>query len=345
MDKKLFGYCIIILTLLGNSAFCQTISTWPTGGKLYGNPIAMPDGSILLGRTGSYTYMAPKKYVDSLMSLGAPASWDNITGKPSTFPPSAHTHSASDITSGTLAIGRIPVGTGSGTVAAGNDSRIANAVPNTRTVTTGSHLTGGGALSSNQTFGFAPSSNVWITDNQSNMRMYFSHDAPQNDVVVRLSQPSGVFVVRNSSNSGVWTINSSGTLAFGSVPWARLTDVPNIAVTSANNNFTGSNSFSQPVTATQYQGTSTTASSSIPTDAQTIFTASRSTSGSYTLTNLSGNPRHIQVVIANTSGSDINITFNANFPADQDGSVLAGTTAIFTFLIDSGTAWGTKTQY
>jgi hypothetical protein len=39
-------------------------------------------------------------------------SWNDITGKPGTFPPSSHTHSASDITSGTFSPSRIPVGTG-----------------------------------------------------------------------------------------------------------------------------------------------------------------------------------------------------------------------------------------
>mgnify|MGYP000848133622 CR=1 FL=1 len=52
--------------------------------------------------------------------------WADITDKPSTFTPSAHTHSAGDITSGTFAIARIPTGTTSGTVAEGNDSRIIN---------------------------------------------------------------------------------------------------------------------------------------------------------------------------------------------------------------------------
>ena len=47
-------------------------------------------------------------------------SWSSITGKPSTFTPAAHTHSADDITSGTLAIARIPTGTTSSTVALGN---------------------------------------------------------------------------------------------------------------------------------------------------------------------------------------------------------------------------------
>jgi hypothetical protein len=38
-----------------------------------------------------------------------------------------HDHAASAITSGTLAIARLPVGTASGTVAAGNDSRLSDA--------------------------------------------------------------------------------------------------------------------------------------------------------------------------------------------------------------------------
>lgn len=42
--------------------------------------------------------------------------------------PLAHTHAASDVNSGTLAIARIPVGTSGSTVAAGNDSRITGAV-------------------------------------------------------------------------------------------------------------------------------------------------------------------------------------------------------------------------
>ena len=47
-------------------------------------------------------------------------AWGDITGKPTTFAPSAHTHSASDITSGTLTIARIPTGPTGTTVALGN---------------------------------------------------------------------------------------------------------------------------------------------------------------------------------------------------------------------------------
>lgn len=47
-------------------------------------------------------------------------SWSSLSGKPSTFTPSAHNHSATEITSGTVAIGRLPTGTSGSTVALGN---------------------------------------------------------------------------------------------------------------------------------------------------------------------------------------------------------------------------------
>lgn len=35
-------------------------------------------------------------------------TWDEVSGKPTTFPPAAHTHDAGDITSGTFDVARIP---------------------------------------------------------------------------------------------------------------------------------------------------------------------------------------------------------------------------------------------
>lgn len=66
--------------------------------------------------------------------------------------PLVHTHSAADVSSGTLDVARIPVGTAAGTVAAGDDSRITGAVPSSRTVSAGTGLTGGGDLSANRSF-------------------------------------------------------------------------------------------------------------------------------------------------------------------------------------------------
>lgn len=84
--------------------------------------------------SGSYNDLSNKPAIPSLSGYATqswvqsqgyltsvPAqSWASITGKPSTFTPADHTHSADDITSGTLAIARIPTGTTSSTVALGN---------------------------------------------------------------------------------------------------------------------------------------------------------------------------------------------------------------------------------
>jgi hypothetical protein len=53
-------------------------------------------------------------------------SYGDLTDVPSTFPPATHNHSAAEITSGTLALARIPTGTTSATVALGNDSRFSD---------------------------------------------------------------------------------------------------------------------------------------------------------------------------------------------------------------------------
>ena len=77
-------------------------------------------------------------------------SWSSITGKPSTFTPAAHTHSADDITSGTLAIARIPTGTTSSTVALGNHTHSGYATTsqlNNYLPLSGGSMTGGIDLS------------------------------------------------------------------------------------------------------------------------------------------------------------------------------------------------------
>jgi hypothetical protein len=71
-------------------------------------------------------------------------SYNDLTDVPSTFPPSTHTHAAADITSGTLALARIPTGTTSTTVCIGNDSRLSDA--RTPTAHTHGNITNAGAI-------------------------------------------------------------------------------------------------------------------------------------------------------------------------------------------------------
>ncbi|GAB3213316.1 hypothetical protein GCM10027294_43730 [Marinactinospora endophytica] len=55
-------------------------------------------------------------------------AWADVTGKPATFPPTAHTHAAGDITSGTIAFARLPTGTTASTVAVGNHTHTVDQV-------------------------------------------------------------------------------------------------------------------------------------------------------------------------------------------------------------------------
>ena len=76
------------------------------------------------GSFGAWKYLKPSVLLTWLDSRIA-ATWGKMTGKPSTFPPSAHTHSADEIDSGVLSQARLGSGTADSTkVLGGNQSWI-----------------------------------------------------------------------------------------------------------------------------------------------------------------------------------------------------------------------------
>lgn len=76
----------------------------------------LTDSGATTGQVVTYDGTA---WVPQDASAGVTSYYD-LPDVPSTFPPSTHTHAASEITSGTLAISRIPTGTTFTTVALGN---------------------------------------------------------------------------------------------------------------------------------------------------------------------------------------------------------------------------------
>ena len=81
--------------------------------------------------------------VDASMINDADVSYNNISDVPSTFTPSSHNHSGSDITSGTIDTDRLDVGASSGKVAAG-DHTHSSYITGNETITLSGHVTGSG---------------------------------------------------------------------------------------------------------------------------------------------------------------------------------------------------------
>lgn len=79
-------------------------------GNIYGN-VFMTDAA----QSTASNALTRKDYVDAQVATRAASShthaWSEITSKPSTFTPSAHTHDAADTVSGTFAAARLPVAT------------------------------------------------------------------------------------------------------------------------------------------------------------------------------------------------------------------------------------------
>ena len=112
--------------------------TWPVTSAATATTLALrgTGGTVAIGTGTAANHATTKQQLD-----------DGLSGKSDT----GHAHDAAAIASGTIDAARLPVGTGSTQVAAGNDSRIVNAVPNSRTVTAGTGLSGGGTLDVNRT--------------------------------------------------------------------------------------------------------------------------------------------------------------------------------------------------
>jgi hypothetical protein len=122
------------------SAYENTATKWATDTRIYpaNSLLIESDTGILKKGDGVKTYA-------NLATIGAKQdlAWADVTGKPSTFAPSAHTHSAGDITSGAFAITRIPTGTTASTVALGNHTHAYNSltgIPSTFAPSAHTHL-------------------------------------------------------------------------------------------------------------------------------------------------------------------------------------------------------------
>jgi hypothetical protein len=67
-----------------------------------GTPAAIPDGKATQAEatagTDNTKWMTPLRTAQAIAELAPPPTWDSVLNKPATFPPSTHTHTASQIT-------------------------------------------------------------------------------------------------------------------------------------------------------------------------------------------------------------------------------------------------------
>lgn len=125
--------------LSGTNTGDQTLPTW---GTIAGKPAVVAAGATqadaraaIGAGTGSSSFSGAYTDLTGKPTLGTAAATDTTayaTAAQGTLAASAsqpgHAHVGGDITSGTVAYGRLPVGTTASTVAAGDDSRIAGAI-------------------------------------------------------------------------------------------------------------------------------------------------------------------------------------------------------------------------
>ena len=66
-----------------------------------GTPESLPDGKATQAEATAGTdhtkWMTPLRTAQAIAELAPPPTWDSVTGKPATFPSTAHTHTAADI--------------------------------------------------------------------------------------------------------------------------------------------------------------------------------------------------------------------------------------------------------
>lgn len=204
-----------------------------SGGLIYLRPNRDADGvgQVVISET-SITHRG------AALMKAADLTWDNVTSKPTTFPPSTHSHSYLPLTGGSLS-GSLTVNGCSFTSLA---SHTHSAVIQTSTAATSDALYGvwqSGAITDyvrvgqntlkyhtdNNTSNYdilhmgnvhgllgvnywGRTNNVWITDAEGKQRFYLGNSTQtSNQVIIRAGGTAGLFQLRNSANSVKFSVD------------------------------------------------------------------------------------------------------------------------------------------
>lgn len=108
-----------------------------------GTPATLPDGKATQAEattgTDNEKWMTPLRTAQAIAQLAPPPTWDSVTGKPATFPPSTHTHTAAQITDFAAAVALVaPPTTDASLLTSGTlpDARLSSTIARTTDLTT-----------------------------------------------------------------------------------------------------------------------------------------------------------------------------------------------------------------
>ena len=164
-----------------DSGTAAALNVPATGDAAVGEVVKGDDTRLTNARTPTTHAIGGSEHsASTLAALNAKVSDANLDAAGTARPPTAHSHTLSDVTdSGGAAA--LNVGTAAGTVAAGDDSRITGAVQGAREVATQHSLDGGGDLTTDRTLSLVndaatPGSSKYYGTDGAGARGY--HDLP-----------------------------------------------------------------------------------------------------------------------------------------------------------------------
>lgn len=184
--------------------------------------------------TGKPSTFAPSTHTHAWVQVTDPPAqatrwpnWAEVTGKPTTFAPATHTHSNISITAGNGL-------SGGGTLAA--NRTITLGTPGTLNASTSNEVTS--TSHTHNVTGFLPLTGGTLTHASFGSALTISRNHASNASAITYRNNSGVlgragfatngFILYFGENTSSpdWQISSSATLTSGTVPWARISGAP-----------------------------------------------------------------------------------------------------------------------
>ena len=157
--------------------------------------------------------MTPLRTADAIATLAPPPTWTSVTGKPSTFAPSAHTHTLADLTQSSATSGQVPTWNGTAWVASTPSTPSSGAV--SYTALTNKPTLGTAAATDSTDYATAAQGATADTASQPG-HTHSIADVSNLQTELNSKQASGSYAALGHTHSAAELI--SGTLSIGRIP-------------------------------------------------------------------------------------------------------------------------------